>query len=145
MLSLSRQCLGSDNRSGGSSQQRSAAQAGPFVCAEVLVSDNEQQDDGVNEVGKGKVEGPKNTGAAGVGSDLVEGGLCVGDLARERGQGLFEVGGFALKRLASWRARASRAEATDLPGPKGHHFDSGERKSRACEVVKGVGAIESTR
>lgn len=82
-----------------SSQQRSAAQAGPFVCAEVLISDNEQQDDGVNEVGKGKVEGPKNSGAAGVGSDLVEGGLCVGDLARERGQGLFEVGGFALARV----------------------------------------------
>lgn len=58
-----------------------------------MPSHHQSEDDDVDEVGEGEVEGPEDFDASRVGTDSIELGLGGGDLVGEGGEGLFEGGG----------------------------------------------------
>lgn len=63
-------------------QHGAANKASPFIRAKVFISHHEEEDDGVDEVCKGEVECPEDSGAAGAGAKLLETGLGLGDFTR---------------------------------------------------------------
>lgn len=76
-----------------------ASESSPLICPHIFVPNHEKQDYCVYEVCKGQVERPQDSDPTGAGAYFVKAVLVVGNLDRERGQGLLEGscrGGVAL-------------------------------------------------
>jgi hypothetical protein len=73
-------------------QHRSPCQSSPFISAEMSISHDEKEYNGVDEVCKGQIQRRQHLDAAGAGSHALKSSLRVGDLGGQCGQGLFEGG-----------------------------------------------------
>ncbi len=113
------------------SQHGPAGHTGPFPGTQVLPSDHQGQDDGVNEVSEGKIEGPQELDATRAVAHMLQLGLGICDLGGEGRERLLELGrGEAIALFTSsgsqWRGAGFSASTSDqasayLPGPNRHH------------------------
>ena len=87
-------------------EDRAASQAGPLVRAYVPPTDDDQDDDGINEVGDGEVQGAEEADTAARGASPLETSLGCGDLGRQDRQCLFERGSRGVILLQEAEARS---------------------------------------